>query len=253
MRRTRIALVVTALMLATTSVVRAQHSVGRMSAECGCGTCWQCGGTEACCPSLLTSITQGVHTCTGFACSAVPGLDARHDIYRAALHRNDFRQVQPLVPADLLLPQVRLWLGRDRLSALRTGGYAEGEEVIDMQQVPEGVSIEPTPATEPTPAVAPDMPPLPDQTVPSQGSSRATSVARAGSRGTLHDPDHLHETSAQQNLRVTAWHAANPAMKRPATCPADHGPPTAKPTSSIQRTSLLQVFQSSESANPLRE
>lgn len=256
MRRTRIALVVTALLLATTSIVRAQHSVGRMDAACGCGACTQCGGTEASCPSLLSSVTQGVHHVLSsvFCC---PGLDARHDIYRAALDRNDFgkcnRWFLPIYSCR------KCSCGPAVTGCPHCGqGHVLGEEVIDMQQVPDGVSIEPTPATEPTPAVesTPIMEPTPavesaTPAAPKEARSRHPSHGRAAAGRSATPTTSTKQTrSTASRDRVARSESGDKAPQpvQPTTARR-----TAKPKSLIQRTSLLQLFQSSDPSNPSRE
>ncbi|MHB8865734.1 MAG: hypothetical protein ACYC6N_25430 [Pirellulaceae bacterium] len=240
MRRIQFALVVTTLLLLATTVARGQHSMRRLSADCECGLCAQCG-TETCSPPLLTSITQGVHHVLGsvFCC---PGLNARHDIYRAALHRNDFGKCNlwflPIYSCR------KCPCGPGAPPCPHCGpGHVEGEEIIDMQSFPDGMPVESAPAGEPTPAVEPGAPPLPDQMVPGPeargrqpsrgrpvtGRAVPARAAKQASSGTSRDRVARSEPNNDpRSLRETT-------TKKPANA-----------TNLIQRTSLFQVFQSSD-------
>ena len=225
MRLSRNCLVVISLVLGATPTVLAQHSAGLRGTECGCGTCGAGYRAQGCCPSLVSSVTQGIHDVLGclFCC---PGLNARHDIYRAALNRNDFGKCNKFVP--IYTPQM-CCCGRVSQTCPSCGpaGGMPSEEVLEMQDVPEGMPLEPTPAVEP------GTPPTPAGAVPPQARrSRTPSDSR---------PAAAHRAAP----RAPSTKTAREATKRDRIVRAevrDETPRGSQPsTSLIQRTMLPQT------------
>lgn len=215
MRLARNCLIVISLVLGATPTVLAQHSAGLRGTECGCNTCGAGCRAQECCPSLVSSVTQGVHDMLGslFCC---PGLNARHDIYRAALKRNDFGKCNKFVP--VYAPQSCGCGGVSQTCP--SCGPADGmpsEDLFEMQDVPEGMPLEPTPA----------------DAVPSQARrSRAPSNSR---------PAAAHRAAP----RASSTRTAREATQRDRIVRAEvrnEAPRGSQPSMSlIQRTMLLQT------------
>lgn len=244
MRQTRIVLAVIGLLLTAAPVVQAQHSAGLMNSACGCSACAQHGYCQECCPPLLPSITQGIHHVLGglFCC---PGLNARHDIYRAALNRNDFGKCSKYVP----IYSCRTCGCGGRNPACPQCGpglSAGGEEVIEMQDVPAGMQEEPTPALEP------ETPPMPADAVPPQATR--IRVPQGQGRATMHraaKPSVSSKTARSSTMRDRVTRAT---VGDENSMPVVHtaAQKSAKGSSLIERAMLLQTG-SSEPVNTLRK
>jgi hypothetical protein len=244
MRLARIVLIVTGLVLGTTPILRAQHSAGRMDADCACNTCAPSGRTQGCCPPLLSSITQGIHDVLG-SLLCCPGLNARHDIYRAALYRNDFGKCSVFLPFYSCRTSS---CGRVNAGCQQCGpGNDEGgEEVMEMQEVPEGVP------TEPTPALESQTPPVPVEAVPPK-AARGRSPQGQG-RAAMHramKPNASPKTARNSNMRDRVV-SAEVAEKAPQSVQRTAAEQSPKAPSLIQRAMLFQT-RDAEPVNSLRK
>lgn len=243
MRRARITLIAILLTLTACVAARGQHSLGRYDGNCGCNACSPCGTG---CGPLLPSLTQSVHNALGslFCC---PALDARHAIYRAALHRNDFGKCNKYLP--FYSCRNKCCCGGVATGCQQCGTqHVQGGEVIEMQEVPDGMMIEsdemsPTPATEPTPAVEPSAPAAETPTARAKEARRRVNAPR---------PNSGHAKSAASNAvrnRVAVRMDDEPAPR----VPAGVAKPRAKQTEpAVQPVSLFEALQVKEPANPLR-
>jgi len=156
MRRAWFAAVFATGLLGCGVAARAQiaHSI---DTPCNCqpdGTgCHAPRGVLDNCPLLTQTCNSYVHGVVAAVQSCCVGFDGRHRIYRAAMMRNSFDRCK-------LLPFLPLYAHRDCRGcppghAGHVEPMVEGEEILEMPEVPEGTIIEPTPAIKPVPT---DMP-----------------------------------------------------------------------------------------------
>jgi hypothetical protein len=233
MRTTRNVLIVfgIGLVLLATPELRAQHSGGCMNADCGCNQCAPaCGDT--CCPSLLPCLTEGVqNVLSGLFCC--PALNARHSVYRAALKRNDFGKCSKLVPfySCRQCPCGRVSPGCQ--SCGPTEASTDGQ-VIDVQDVPQGQMMEPTPALEP------DTPAAPADVVP-PASARARSPQTPGRSAvrSTGKPAVSRQTSRGSAMRDRVARAETRDATRPAIRQTG-AEQTSQPSNMIEPALLLQ-------------
>ncbi len=230
MRRTGIDLVVIGLLLAVPSYAQAQHR-GLMDSACGCQACGPHSGDPTCCPPILPCVTQGIQQVLGglFCC---PGLNARHDIYRAALNRNDFGKCSKYVPV-YACPTCCCGTRAPVCPHCGPGVDVGGPSAMEMPEVPEG------PFGEPTPAVEPDTPPLPADAMPPQATRIRVPGRPAAQPGTKSAPS-TKSTRANSTPRDRVARAVvGDESPRPVAQAAARHP--AKGTSLIERAMLLQA------------
>jgi hypothetical protein len=249
MRLTRIAFVITAMALGSTSTLRGQHSGYSEGGSCACGACAGMVG-ECCCPPLLPSLSESVrsvqHALGSLLCC--PGLNARHDIYRAALRRNDFGKCNtwfwPVYSCR------NCCCGGAATGCPHCGvTHPSGGEVIEMHEVAPGEVLEPTPALAP--------PPLPaaSQSVPPQAARRRPTVSGRASASRPAVPSASRHRSGSGSLRDRvargdSTRAGVDEAPRPAKStrrsPAPGDPP-------VRRASLVETLTGAEPTNPLRK
>ncbi len=171
------------ILLGTTSL-RAQTAHSAAGSYCGCQQCQSCQECDngACCQALLPSLAQGLHSALGGIIPGHTGCDARHKIYKAALQRSTFDK-KCLLPVAYYSHILPLWSHRRCCSGPVHSNCPTcgpdgmmGEEVIDMQEYPEGMPMEPTPAVEP------ESPPVPETTIVPKEARRLPPNGRSASR-----------------------------------------------------------------------
>jgi hypothetical protein len=124
---------------------------------------------DECCPPLIPSLLRGIQNTLG-CLLCCPGLNGRHDIYRAALNRNDFDTC-----GSSLLP---IYVRKRCCCGPVAGGcphcghlHATEGEVIESSEMPGEMMLEPTPATPSEPSV------MPQEAVPGPEARRRPSSA----------------------------------------------------------------------------
>jgi hypothetical protein len=191
----------------------------------------------------LPCLTDGIHRVLGglFCC---PGLNARHDIYRAALNRNDFGKCSKYVPVYSCRT---CCCGGANPACPHCGPGVDvsGEEVMDMQEVPDGMPGEPTPAVEP------ETPPTPAEAVPPQATrirvpANPRRAAQRAAQPTVAPKAARASTTRDRVARATV------GDEDPRPIVHTSAPKSAPGTSLIERTMLLQTG-SSEPVNALRK
>ena len=188
MRLVRTALIVSVMLLGTTSL-RAQTAHSVAGSSCGCQQCQACQGCGggACCNALLPSVTQSLQSALGGIIPGHTGCDARHQIYKAALQRSTFDK-KCLLPVAYYSHILPLWSHRrcccgpvnTKCPTCGPNGMM-GEEMIEMQEYPEGVPMEPTPAVEQETPPVPETTMEPTEARVRQGQGRSTPRTRPAS------------------------------------------------------------------------
>ncbi len=187
MRLARTVLTVSIVLLGT-DALRAQLAHSNVS--CGCQACSPCPSAPDCqgcgstggCNALIPALSQSLH---GMLAGIVPGsvgCDARHKIYRSALQRSTFDK-KCLLPVAYYSHILPLWSHHRCCCGPVTSGCPTcgpqgvmGEEVIEMQEYPAGVPMEPTPAMEP------EVPPVPEAAAPAKQARLTTPQLRVSTR-----------------------------------------------------------------------
>ncbi len=224
MRRKSCVGLVGALVLLATSSVGAQHHVWPAGDECGCHACAQTTMTAHCCSEpLIPALLRGIHNTLG-CLICCPGLNARHDIYRAALNRNDFDKCgSPLLPIYMR----KRCCGPVAAGCPQCGhAYSAEGEVIESSEMPDEMYLEPTPAAEY------ELSPTPQEATPGpEARRRPSSAPRAAT------PNFTNRPSVPRDRAARA--VTTDSAPRPATAAG-----TARRTQSaaqVQRTGLLDA------------
>lgn len=226
MRRTSCLVLVGALVLVATAPLRAQHRVWPVGDDCGCNTCAATAMAGPCCAEpLIPSLLRGIHNTLG-CLLCCPGLNARHDIYRAALNRNDFDKCGcPLLP--IYVP--RRCCGAAAAPDCPHCGHAHGVEgeIIETDEMPDEMLLEPTPATE---LEAPSARPAatPQLETRRRPSSAHVAVPTAANRDAALRDRTARAAAAEGMLRPTA--TSGPARRTSST-------------HQVQRAGLLDTFR----------
>lgn len=212
-----------ALLLVAAAPARAQYHAWPSADDCGCNACPQVQAAHCCSEPLVPSLLRGIHNTLG-CLVCCPGLNARHDIYRAALNRNDFNKCGfPLLP--IYVP--------NRCCGPVCGGcqqcgptYMGDGEIIESGDMPGEMYLEPTPAGEL------DLSPTPQEATPGPEARRRPGTAPRSTAASV--------AGRPATQRTTAVRTANVAnAPRPVAAPG-----TARRTTSgspVQRAGLLDA------------
>lgn len=228
MRRVRNAMIAVLVLLGTAPALRAQMAHGPTGGDCGCSQeagCDECGG----CQYLLPALAARVHCIFDTLLPCRTGCATEDKIYQAALNRQCFRR-------PCCFPCIPLISYRRNPPCAPSCGCGStspaGGEIMEMQEMPGGLPIEPTPALQPEPNPIPP-PPKPD-----------------ASAGLQHWKDY-------QTARTSAARTRTPATRASSTgAPRVFVPVVArklsKPASRVQTVSGVEHPSGVAPSNPLR-
>ncbi len=252
MRRTRIALLASVLMLGATALqAQTAHtdtcdSCGGQSCQSGCSTCGNCGSCGSGC-GMLSGVKAGLyHALSGIGIAC----DARHGIYKAALRRNTFDKkfLLPIPYMTHVLPMYRhnrCCTGCANTKCPTCGpqqGTGDGMHEIYEGEIYEGSEGMPF---EPTPAAAPARQVVSGAVLHSQEARiRRSRPKRAMTRD-------ARDKSADRVARQDSTNViATPTLRTFA--PVVIGPENRARSATIRQVSAVRERAAADPANPLR-